>query len=210
MILNSFKTTALVFGIFILISQPNRVWAHDHSEPQGLSSAKAAELALHRIEKLVFLKKIESSFQTKFIQLNLEVLVQKLPSDPLFKAVASQPMAADGTQKKVEIILDAQGRTLQTYITKASEAETVPNLADKDPLTIAELSLHFLIDNVESKPELDVFADKLLSLSLAQVSTPEGKVQVFTEIKTAGVKETLLIRSNSQGEVESFELVKRP
>ena len=42
------------------------------SQAQDVSRAKAAELSLHRVERLVILKKIDDAYQSKFLTLALK------------------------------------------------------------------------------------------------------------------------------------------
>jgi hypothetical protein len=198
---------ALAFGIGFSVGPLNLIWAHDPEDPDVLRSINAAEISLHRIEKLVYTNKLPISFQTNFVSISIETLEQKTPRDPLFKVIARQPIALDGTQKKIEFILDPVGRTQQTYITKAQEIEIAPVQLEVNSLTIAELALHYLLDNVKIRPELDVFVDNLLSLSLSQITTPEGKAKAILEVKAAGSKEKLVIQSAGTGTVESAEIV---
>src|SRR5574343_34783 len=79
---------------------------------EAVSLAKAAELACHRIERLVTLRKIDEKFLNRFYSLEILALPQGGTSDPAFKILSSQFPGPDGNSNKIELFMDLNGKTL--------------------------------------------------------------------------------------------------
>lgn len=188
---------------FLTVSFAGTAYAHE------IPTAKAAELALHRIERLVVLKKIEDAFQSKLKNLSFEMLITQKPTDPLFKIVASQYPNSNGTQRKVELLLDEDGKALQHFVSRGGEAEGAPNWSEKDPVTLAEVALHLIVEQSKDKPELAVFESALSELSITQETNADGTVVAVFTAKAAGSASLLKIRIKGDGSVESYEIVSK-
>jgi len=200
---NGYSVFGSLLAGFLTVSFAGTAYAHE------IPTAKAAELALHRIERLAALKKIEDAFQSKLKNLSLEMLITQKPTDPLFKIVASQYPNSNGTQRKVELLLDEDGKALQHFVSRGGEAENAPSWSEKDPITLAEVALHLIVEQSKDKPELAVFESALSELSITQETDADGiAVAVFTA-KAAGSASLLKIRIKGDGSVESYEIVSK-
>jgi len=177
----------------------------------GVTKAKAAELSLHRVERLVTLKKIDASFLTKAESLAIESIPHENEEDPSFRATISQVKVGDGPAKKVEIILDDEGRPLSFKVFPGNEADQVPMWGDRDAVTLLENAHHWIIENVDKEvaPGVKV-ATYSSDLSLGTLRP--GKTEAGTEVadgffKARASDPTIRVRVNLDGTFNSAVVV---
>ena len=116
--------------------------AHDDGK---VSIAKVAELAAHRIDRLVTLGKIDAGFLK-----NLETIqVSKVTnSEPVaFRSLASQTAPASGLPLQIEILSDHDGKTLSFKIIPDGSAGADPKWTDKDAGSLIENGMHYVLEN---------------------------------------------------------------
>lgn len=135
-----------------------------------ISQARAAELTTHRVEKLVNLKKIDSSFLMKTQSISLEKLNSSKTGDPAFIATVSQVAGPDGTKNQVEITLDDQGKALSFNVKSGATAQNAPAWPDQDAATIIENSLHFVLEHYTEKADIKPYYDGFLTLVLKKTN----------------------------------------
>jgi hypothetical protein len=181
---------------FVLVSL-----AASASRAQAISPAKAAELTLHRIERLVILKKIDLDFQTKFQSLSVQAAPAPVTTadSVAFISQTTQFAAADGHGNALTLNLTASGKPLDFSVAQHGPALTPPIWPDKDAVTLAEEAMHYLIDHVAVKPELKPFFDGFTDLSLSQTSQGAGQVAIHTTL----ANQTLRIIIGSDGNFQS-------
>lgn len=196
------KTIAKIFlGIFTLTLLNNMAFA------EAVSLAKAAELACHRIERLVTLRKIDEKFLTRFYSLEVQALPPGGPSDPAFKILASQFPGSDGNSSKVELLMDLNGKTLSQNVLQGTESEGFPSWTDKDPVTLSENSLHQILEGWISNPNLKPFFTGLKNLHLTQVKDNQGKILARVEIRSLETNEILEIFVGTDGNFVSSNIL---
>ena len=93
---------------------------------EAVTQSHAAELVLHRIERLVILRRIDKTFQTNFSRLLVEPRIPQAPTDPAFVVRSFQVAGEDGTSKSVEISLDAEGRALAHELGAGADSVSPP------------------------------------------------------------------------------------
>src|SRR5438105_2992967 len=103
---NQKKYLNALIAITLSVAGLESLNAHAH----GVTLVKAAELSLHRVERLVILNKLDAGFQTLIKGLSVVELAHQTEEDPSFKTVITQYAGNDGTAKSVEIVLDEEGR----------------------------------------------------------------------------------------------------
>lgn len=169
------------------------------------SQARIGELTSHRIERLVNLKKIDGSFISKLRTIE----VQKLPTgnagDPTFLSVVSQFAGSDGTKNQVEIYFDDQGKALSFKLKAGALAQDSTVWPDKDPSTLVENSLHFVLDHVAEKTELKPFYDGLNYLELRKVHL-NGADLAQVEVHSIATQQFLIINLKPDGTFLSYEI----
>lgn len=174
--------------------------AHDNE----LSPASRAELGLHRLERLVLLGKVQSSFKTKFS----EVTVTKNVGGHEFTVLLKQVTDTDKA-KSVKLTQDHQGSFgLKFEVIDAPESQNAPVWAGKDPITLSELSLHYFLDNAETDTELHEFKTLFSSLNIAQVTNSAGETSAeVTILKTTLDSERLIISLALDGTVLGHKIL---
>ena len=173
----------------------------------AVTNAKAAELALHRLERLVILKKVEASFQSKLQDIAVAPLTHPTPDDPSFKVTLGQFPGADGTQKKLEIILNESGRALSFNPIAGTEATNAPAWTTTDATSLSEDSLHFILDNVAQKQDLLPFFNSMTSAMLMQAKDAAGADVALLMIE-AGPKDPMLhVMVKLDGTFDSYQIM---
>lgn len=170
-----------------------------------IASSRALELTAHRVEKLVGLKKIDSSFSAKLDSIVLEKLSPTQAGEPAFLATVSQYAGTDGTQNQVEIILDDQGKALSFKVKSGAAAQNAPVWPSKDALSLVENSLHHLLDHGAHDAELKPFYDSATSLKLVKVSK-DGQEVATAEIHAKDTERVLSVILKLDGTFVAHEI----
>jgi hypothetical protein len=111
-----------------------------------VTTAKVAELTAHRIDRLVQLKKIDATFNTKLE--TLEVQAVNGPAPVAFRSVVSQTMPPQGAPLQVELLFDAAGKPLSFKAIAGGVAGPDPGYnGGKDAVSLLENSLHEVLEN---------------------------------------------------------------
>ena len=147
-------------------------WNVEGIAAESINAIKAAELACHRIERLVLQKKIDKSYLSKFQKMTV-VPVSNDSSGAAFAATAYQtaPTVEGALPLSLTILLDPSGMVLKYTVNEGGTNGADVTWSDKDPVTLTEAGLHYLIDHHNSAEELKLFASNFQSLVLEQVST---------------------------------------
>lgn len=162
---------------------------------EPINAIKAAELACHRIERLVLQKKIDKSYLVKFQKMTV-VPVSNDPSGAAYAATAYQnaPTVADGLPLSLTILLDASGMVLKYVINEGGTNGADVAWSEKDPVALTEAGLHYLIDHQNSEEELKLFASNFQSLTIEQVSangSTVAELKVSNDINSSKLVLTL-------------------
>ncbi len=187
----------IILGIFCL----NQV-----AFAEAISLAKAAELACHRIERLVTLKKIEENFLNRFYSLEAQALPQEEASDPAFKILVAQFPGLEGNSNKIELLMDLNGKTLSHKVIPGPQSEGFPIWPDKDPVTLSENSLHYVLEGWVTNPALIPFFKGLKSLRLTQVKDSQGKILARSEMHSSEMNEVLEVFVGTDGNFHSSNI----
>ncbi|RYZ91044.1 MAG: hypothetical protein EOP06_07230 [Proteobacteria bacterium] len=168
----------------------------------AVENGSAAELAAHRLERLVLQKKVPLGLQTQFLGLELNTVAPGGPNAPTFEVVASQDVDAGKPANKVILTLDETGKML-SFKSVAGSTPSVPlKWSNKDPLTLAELSLHHLEHLKGDKTVLPFFTGfKALRLSQMQHGS---MVMPVVEMLSSATANKLILNLDSEGELVSF------
>lgn len=166
---------------------------------QDASNAKAAELACHRIERLVSLRKISADYLNKFYAFRIE----SQASAPKFKFIGYQSPGADGKSNAIEILLDNKGKAISHTLAEGNSSGA-PAWPAKDPVTLMENALHYLLDN-PSKPEVAPFFYALTEGSMAQVESSGQKFAAF-EFRSSATSKVLRIVLKLDGAMVSVKV----
>jgi hypothetical protein len=166
---------------------------------------KVAELACHRLERLVTLEKIDGSFLSKLNSLQVIKLQPTKPTDPSFKVVASQYAGADGSANQVDMMLDATGKAIAQTVRTGAAAQNAPVWSGVDAATLVENSLHYILE--ANNPEAKPFLSGLTSLKLKQVKNEQAEIRARVEMLSVDSAKTFEVTLREDGTVESANTV---
>lgn len=189
------QITALMFSLIAMPALAN-----------AANPSTAGELALHRVEKLVQLNRIDVSYIKNFESITVEALAQNVPTDPAFKAVVSQVRQnAETTPPQVELSSNSDGRVLSHRVI-AGVAGTGLSWPQKDPLSIAESAFHYIEEHSAHQPPLVVFDVGFKSMSVTQ-DTRDGALVAIVNVMSNQLAQTLeFVIGLDDGVVRSWSL----
>lgn len=179
------------------------------AQAHSITNAKAAEFALHRVERLVILRKIDEAFQKKAASLSLEVLNHDNENLPAFKATIAQPPALDGSHRTVEIVLSGSGKALSYSVGSGNEPVSSPQWPGKDAVALGELALHHVEDHAQMHTEFIPFRDGLMKLTLAEDADASGKKVAVITLEAKTDEPLLKLQLATDGTIESAVVVPR-
>ncbi len=163
---------------------------------ETIAIAKAAELAVHRIERLVTLKKIDPMFRDALVGLTAEVTTL---SGASFKIVGLTAPAVNGVNGRIELWLDAQGKTLSFNVVSAVVPAQPFPWPSKDASTLLEEGLHFVLEGWVTHSEVKAFETDLSSILLKPVTSAEGDLMAEFEVRSTLDTRLLTITLRADG-----------
>ena len=194
-------------SLIVLASSLGMAISTAHAAP--VNNAKAAELNLHRIERLVILKKIEASYQTNYRAMIVQKLTVQNPGDPSYKVTSAEVPGANGTAKTLDVLLDENGKEVSHQAYEGADSVGVPVWPNQDAITLAENSLHWLEDQGPVVAALKPYNDSMTRLDLIPGSNPTGKPVGVVDIQTTAAEPILRIYMTLEGTFDSYQLVPR-
>jgi hypothetical protein len=181
---------------------------------ETLSPAKAAELTCHRIERLVTLRKIPDTFLNRLYSVELQALPNAKPGSPYFRSLSSQVPDSTGHAQQLELLLDAAGKammipgkTVDFNLIAGPESVDAPVWPDKDPVTLTENALHYVLDNAVKEPTLLPFYNGFAAILLTQVKNEAGQPLARAEIHAAGTRSVLEVIVKADGTFGSARIL---
>jgi hypothetical protein len=181
-----------------------------HARAAAIAPAKAAELASHRIEKLVTLNKISATYLTKLNATQVELLPAPKPGEAAFQITASQVKDRDGKAKQLVLLFDASGKALSYKEVAGPDVADAPVWPNLDALSLNENALHYLLDNGMAKPELKPFYLGLVSETLTQIKDASGRPVARVIVTAKDTKSTLELLVAADGKFQSAKVLPPP
>lgn len=165
----------------------------------------AAELAVHRVDKLILLKKVDSAFKTKLRSVEVVNLQNGGAGKPTFQIVISQEGDAGAMAPMLTIVSDESGKPLSNSV-MAGKAATRPTVwTAKDPGTLIEIASHHVEHLAGSDKKIAQFIKPLKAIRIMQ-GTLSGKLVARVEFIANGVKEKLTMFLALDGTLISTEV----
>lgn len=172
---------------------------------QAASPVVAGELALHRIEKLVQLKRIEEAYITNFQNVTAEVLTQNQPTDPAFRTVVSQTRANNtDLPSKVTMLHNADGKVLSHTVAAGANGVAL-NWPGKNSLELSESAFHYIEEHSMHHTELAPFDVGFKDLTVTQ-ETRNGKLVAVILLTSSQSEQYAEIVVGTDGVVQSWSL----
>ncbi len=184
------KTASIILSTILLSC--NFAFAHGDG---ANTSAKIAELSVHRIDRLVALNKIDASFMKNTAKVEVADVENQAPV--AFKVLVSQTQPAKGNALQVAMTFDKDGKPLAFQVIDGGTAGPDSAWPGVDSVTLTENSLHYLLDNpTDSKaaPFFDDLGSVELSkanlngqdVALAHMTTMDGTKKLNVYLKMDG------------------------
>lgn len=165
-------------------------------------NSEIAELALHRVERLIALKKIPVSYAANFESLEL---APPATENGLFTSTISQFAAENGDVSSVQISSDSTGRAVNFILSLKAVATSAPTWPSKDSLEIAELSMHHIEHLSAQDPAVEIYISSFHSLELMQHES-EGVKLAHITISAFSTEAKLTLLLNADGTLKSYEI----
>ena len=150
--------------IFTVVIAATLSWA-------DVTRSKAAELSVHKAERLVSLGKIEETYLTNLVEIELTDVVQ-MPNGTIYKSHLKQFPGADNTQKILEVLMDKDGRVTAYSVIEGAVSSDPLEWPITDSAGLFEAALHYLIENGPSDPAVKPFDSDYTRMVISQ--EPDG------------------------------------
>jgi hypothetical protein len=174
---------------------------------QSITALKAAELSCHRVERLVLQKKIDKTYLSKFQKLTV-IPLHDDPNGGAFAVTAYQmaPVVEGANPFSVTILLDSSGMVLKYAVNEGGTAGADINWSGKDPISLTEAGLHYVLDNQKTSEDLKPFAANFESLVLEQKSV-NGNITGELKMSNTLNSSKLILTLDPNGKLINKEVV---
>lgn len=152
-----------------------------YAHAQDVPIAKAAELGCHRLERLVDLGRIDEEYLTKFSTLHI---APDSADGAKFKWTGFQSPGADGSANSIELLQDGTGKTIGTPNLIPGAPAIAPLWSDKDPVTLMETALHYVLENGPNDAAIAAFFTAFSEGAIHQV-VENGETLATVEFKNS-------------------------
>lgn len=195
-----------LFSLILASSLSLTAFAHEGHEALQ-TNAKIAEIAAHRIGRLVDTRKIEESYVKNIGSIEVTNLPHSSkPTDLAFNVLVAQPANDEGKSKEVSMSFDSAGKFISNKILSAqgSRVTSWPNL---DPLELIELSLHFVTEATNTTVDITPFNKNMKKLILKQKLADDGSVQAIIVLTANNIDKQLEITMSARGDLLSYAII---
>jgi hypothetical protein len=157
-------------------------------EADATGKAKAAELAAHRIDRLVSLNKIDASFNTKISKIEVSLITNAAPA--YYRVLVSQTTPAQGTPLQVELLEDELGKALSFKVIPGVTGPD-PQWPEKDAVSLIENSLHYVLDN-SAKADVAPYFKDMTSVTISR-NTYKGQTVAVGTITSSSTAQKMYV-----------------
>ena len=173
------------------------------AEDPRITTGKVAELATHRIERLVTLKKIDASYMLRLEKVEVTAVANAAPV--AYKALISQTAPAAGAPLQMEMTFDAKVKFIAFKLIEGGASGVDPLWTGADSLTLLETGMHFVLENTANK-QVEPYFLAMTQSSLSK-ATVGGKTVAVVKVKTSSQAQTLNIYVGLDAKFISYEIV---
>lgn len=175
-----------------------------HEEIPGvIAISKATELAVHRIERLVTLRRIDPSFRNNLVSLRAE---RSTENGATYKVNAAIEANANGQQSVVTLWQDNEGKTLTHSVASVPLPASPFVWPEKDAASLMEEGLHFVLEGWTQHPEVRAFYLGLQTILLSPVRDSQGNLVAQFRVTSDDDARTLTINLKPDGTFLSHEI----
>ncbi len=181
-----------------VLAQP----AFAHNDPPGTSPiSKATELGVHRIERLVTLKKIDPTFQSALYAMRAERTTEGGATYKIYGYVSPD---ANNQSSTIAMLSDKTGKVLSYAVGATYQPANPVAWPDKDPLTLMEDALHFVLEGWTAHPDVKPFYAGLITITLSPAKDNAGNLIVLANVTSDDDARTLSIFLKTDGTFLSY------
>lgn len=171
---------------------------------QSLTPLKIAELASHRIERLVLLKKIDANFENQFQQMYVDVLNDSAEAN--YKITIYQNAPEMGVAPlSIDLFADVSGKIVKYLVNEGGAPGPIVNWTGKGPVTLVENALHYVLDESSSDATLRPYDMDFSSLAIHQ-KLINGETVAEVTLHSKSVAEVLVLTLNLNGKIKGKEI----
>lgn len=177
--------------------------AYSHGGVAGVTSAKAIELAAHRIDRLVALNKIDGSFLKKLDKIEVEIAQNQAPV--YYRVRVSQTVPAQGNPVQLDIAFDDDGKPLSFQLLPNGVSGPDIGWTEKSAGELTENALHYVLENAKD-PKVGLF-DKAATAFTLTKGVLKGQPVARGQVTSSATTEKLNIYLKLDGTFISAEIV---
>jgi hypothetical protein len=177
-------------------------WAHE-TPPGAIAKAKAAELAVHRIERLVTLKKIDPFFQTSLTSMQIEVTGE---NGAVFKVTGWTAEGQGEEASSIVIFQDSQGKAISYSLGPIFQPTSPFVWPAADAATLMESSLHFVLEGWVDFPEVKEYFNHFESVNLEPWKNQQGELFALFKVRAEDNPSILYIVLKPDGSFVSYQI----
>lgn len=195
-----------LFSFILASSLSLSVFAHEGHEALQ-TNAKIAEIAAHRIGRLVDTRKIEESYVKNIGSIEVTNLPHSSkPTDPAFNVLVAQPSNDEGKSKEVVMSFDSTGKFILNKVL-STQGSRVTSWLDLDPLELIEISLHFVTEATNTTVDITPFNKNMKKLTLKQKVAQDGSIQAVIVLSANNLAKQLEITMSAGGDLLSYAII---
>lgn len=187
------KSFLIAFLSLVMVNSAN-LWAHGET-PGEVVIGKGAEFAVHRIDRLVTLKRIDPVFVSNLKAVTGERINE---NGARFRFLGVTEPDAQNQVSAITILMDAQGKVLSHSVTGTVTPANPVSWPSKNAASLIEEALHFVVDSGERFPEIKPFYLGLTSIGLEPLKD-KGELLAHLKVTSDDDKRTLHIYLKTDG-----------
>jgi len=193
-------TTALMMTVSILLG----AFAHAHEETtDAVVISKALELGVHRIERLVTLKKIDPMFVNSIYALRAERSGDATKPYVIHGYVTPDTSNQSST---ISMVTDTTGKVVSHTVGKIYQPANPVSWPEKDAVTLIEDALHFVLEGWATYPEVKAFYLGLTSITMTAAQDAQGNPIAAFAVTSDDDARTLHVFLKTDGTFISHEI----
>ena len=177
-----------------------------------VAPAEALHTSLHRVEKLVALKQLDSSYATALQGGTVEAAPAGSAATAVYKVTLKQFVGAHGAQRALEILTDATGKEISHTLVDGGVALSPLVFSGVDTITLIEYAYHHVNANGDPakpavKAELVPFYVGNTGVELTQGVNAAGETAGVVEFKSSKSSQVLRIVVNTDTSIDSVTVI---
>lgn len=172
---------------------------HDHGG--SVTNAKAAEIASHRVGRLVDTGKVAESFLTNMNQVTVVSLPHQNAGEPAFQVNVKQAPNSAGKQSDLKLVLDMKGKFLSHKIEAEVSGSAAAEWPESPVSELVETALHYVTEQNPTGIDMKPFNQSMKSMTVVQKKASDGSIQAAMLIESSSTSKKLEVTLSSSGAI---------